>query len=148
MDRRGFLMLGGAAGVAGVGVVSLLAGQGRSSELAGAGYMHEPMSVEEMRARGALIVDIRTPPEWAQTGVIEGAELVTFEGTGSFAGAFLAALGDKIADGREVVLICRSGNRTQAAAGALAGRIENKVTSVEGGMKRLMREGYRPVAVE
>lgn len=144
MERRGFLMLGGAAALAGLGVVAMLTGQGHAE----AGYAHEPLTVEEMRARGALIVDIRTPPEWAETGVIEGAELVTFEGAGSFAGTFLAALGDKITDGREVVLVCRSGNRTQAAAGALAGRIPNKVTSVEGGMKRLMREGYRPVAVE
>ncbi|WP_300513614.1 rhodanese-like domain-containing protein [Aliiroseovarius sp.] len=143
MYRRGFLILGGAAGVAGFGAVLLKTAQG----FAEVGFSHVPLSVDEMRARGALIVDIRTPSEWALTGVIEGAELVTFQGASSFAGSFMAALGDKIADGRDVVLICRSGNRSQTAAGALAGRIPNKVISVAGGMKRLMLEGYRPVAV-
>ena len=143
MNRRGFLMLGGAATFAGAGLVATWAGQGQAET----GFAHEPLSVDQMRARGALIVDIRTPPEWAQTGVIDGAELVTFEHPSSFPAAFLTAVGDQIEDGREVVLICRSGNRTQAAGAALAAVIPNQVTSVEGGIKRLMREGYTPVAV-
>ena len=32
------------------------------------------MTVDQMKADGALIVDIRTPEEWAETGVIDGAE--------------------------------------------------------------------------
>lgn len=38
----------------------------------------QAMTVDEMRANGGLIVDIRTPEEWAEEGVIAGARLVTF----------------------------------------------------------------------
>lgn len=142
MNRREVLMAGGGlslAGVLGVGWSSI----GRAEQ----GFAHEALSVAEMRERGALIVDIRTPPEWAQTGVVEGAELVTFESARSFPAAFLTALGDQIEDGREVALICRSGNRTQAAGQALAGVIDNQVISVSGGIKRLIREGLKTVPV-
>ena len=75
------------------------------------GFEHKVMTVDEMKAAGALIVDIRTPPEWYQTGVIEGAKLVTFQDPLSF----LGAIKDEIADGRDIVLVCRSGNRTSAS---------------------------------
>ena len=66
-------------------------------------YEHKIMSVDEMRASGALIVDIRTQPEWYQSGVIEGARLITFQDPN----AFVAENGPDIADGRDVVLVCR-----------------------------------------
>ncbi len=144
MNRRNLLMMAGMALLAGgVGVGSL-----RQAEADGvAGFAHEPLTLAEMRARDAVIVDIRTPPEWDQTGVVDGAELVMFQGARSFPAAFLAALGDEVADGREVFLICRSGNRSQLAGQALAQAIDNPVTSVAGGMKRLLREGVRTVSV-
>ena len=77
-----------------------------------AGYETLPMTVDEMQADGALIVDIRGPDEWAETGVINGAKLVTFTDPDSF----LAAVGADLADGRDLVLICHSGRRSAAAA--------------------------------
>lgn len=107
------------------------------------GYEHKVMTVEEMKASGALLVDIRTPPEWHQTGVIEGALLITFQDPQSFHDA----IRDDIADGRDVVLICRSGSRTQAAGMYLAQMIDNKVISAAGGMIEIVgRQGYEPVA--
>ncbi len=141
MNRRGFLIAGAAVALGGVVYFSV------GSRQAEARFAHLPLSLEQMQADGALIVDIRTPPEWAQTGVIEGASLVTFERPGTFADSFMAALGDQVANGREIVLICRSGNRSQMAGLALAARVSNRVISVAGGMKRLMREGYHPVPV-
>jgi rhodanese-related sulfurtransferase len=108
-------------------------------------YEHKIMSVDEMRASGALVVDIRTQPEWYQTGVIEGARLITFHDPN----AFVAEIGPDIADGRDVVLVCRSGSRTQAAGMYLAQMIPNKVISAEGGMIEVVaRQGYQPVAPE
>ncbi len=72
------------------------------------GFEHKEMSVDEIRASGGLLVDIRTPPEWHQTGVIEGARLLTFQDPQSF----VAAIRDDIADGRDVVLVCRSTGAT------------------------------------
>ena len=99
------------------------------------------MTVEQMKADGALIVDIRTPEEWAETGVIEGAKLVTFTDPESF----LAAVGPDLADGRDLVLVCRSGRRSGAAAEALQSLIPNRIISQDGGMSVLIGEGYQAV---
>ncbi len=106
------------------------------------GFETRPLSLAEMQASGALIVDIRRPEEWAETGVIEGARLVTFEGAQSF----IAAVGPDLAGGRDLILICRSGRRSAAAAEALQTMIPNRIISVEGGMGRIIDEGYQTVA--
>lgn len=103
--------------------------------------VEEALTVEQMQASGALVVDIRTPEEWAETGVIDGAKLVTF----TDADSFLAAVGPEIADGRDLVLVCRSGRRSGIAAEALAGVIPNRVISQQGGMVGLVAGGYSPV---
>lgn len=99
------------------------------------------LTVDEMKKDGGLIVDIRTPPEWQQTGVIEGADLVTFQDPDSF----LAKVGPQIADGRDLILICRTGHRSSAAAKILEGRIPNKIVSINGGMLREIGAGYQTV---
>ena len=99
------------------------------------------LTVEQMKADDALIVDIRTPEEWAETGVIEGAKLVTF----ADADSFLAAVGPDLADGRDLVLVCRSGRRSGAAAEALQSLIPNRIVSQDGGMSVLIGEGYPAV---
>lgn len=106
------------------------------------GYETQALSVEEMKAIGGVIVDIRRPEEWVETGVIAGAKLVTFEGAQSF----IAAIGPDLADGRDLILICRSGRRSAAAAEALQSMIPNRIISVEGGMGRIIDEGYQAVA--
>lgn len=136
LTKRQFLGFGVAAvaGVAGIGYAI-------SSTSGAAGYEHGYLTVEQMKETGGLIVDIRTAPEWRETGVIDGAELVTFKDPASF----LAQIGPEIADGRDLILICRSGNRTNAAARALAGRIPNRIVSVDGGMRRVISGGYQTV---
>ena len=107
------------------------------------GFEHKVMTVDEIAASGALLVDIRTPPEWHQTGVIEGAKLITFQDPQGF----IDQIKDEIADGRDVVLICRSGSRTQAAGMYLAQMLDNQVISAAGGMIEIVgRQGYQPVA--
>lgn len=105
------------------------------------GFAHLPLDAGSLTAGEALVVDIRRPEEWAETGVVEGSVLLTFTSPERF----LAQLGPALADGRDLVLICRSGNRTQAAADALAGRIPNRIVSVEGGIRRVISEGYQTV---
>lgn len=114
-----------------------LAGMARAE-----GFEVKPLAVSEMQAEGGVIVDIRTPEEWAETGVIDGARLVTFTGAQSF----IAAVGPDLADGRDLILICRSGRRSAAAAEALQPMIPNRIISVEGGMGRIIDEGYQTVA--
>ena len=105
------------------------------------GYEKLEMSVDEMKATGALIVDIRTPQEWKDTGVIAGAKLVTF----GDADGFLKAVGKDLTDGRPLILVCRSGNRSSSAAAALAGKIPNRIISANGGMSAAIAAGYQTV---
>ncbi|MBV7377990.1 rhodanese-like domain-containing protein [Maritimibacter dapengensis] len=137
MERRHFLVL------AGIGGVALIAGGGyfASMEPAGAGYEHRPLTAADLTEGDALVVDIRRPEEWAETGVVEGSMLFTF----TTADRFLAQVSGELSDGRDLVLICRTGNRTQAAADALAGQIPNRIVSVEGGITRIISDGYQTV---
>lgn len=125
--------------------LTLLLGFGLGSPaLAQDHYIAQP-SAAELQSADVLLIDIRRPEEWAQTGVLPNARLLTYE---QFATpqAFLAALAPQLEDGRPIALICRTGNRTDAAARALAGLLEQPVIDIQGGMMRLMREGYQPTA--
>lgn len=67
-----------------------------------------------------VLVDIRQPEEWRQTGVAEGAIRISMghpEGGEGFLRDLLAAVGDD--RDAPVVLICRTGNRTSQVVPAL-----------------------------
>lgn len=98
------------------------------------------LQAEQLQQTGALVVDIRQPHEWRETGVLPNAHLVTFGDTE----AFLAEIATMRAPGQPLVLICRSGNRTAQASRLLAGRIDAPVVNVTGGMLRLLAEGFSP----
>lgn len=66
----------------------------------------------------AVLVDVREPDEWAQTGVAAPAVLLPksdFDGARKQWADFLAKVGDK-----QIVLYCRSGHRAGIVAAALA----------------------------
>lgn len=64
--------------------------------------------------QGVPVIDIRTAPEWAETGVIKGSHLLTFfDQNGRYDAAAWLAQVQKIATPEQaVVVICRSGSRT------------------------------------
>lgn len=107
-------------------------------------YVAQPPAAE-LQDADVLLVDIRRPEEWKQTGVLPNAHLLTYEHFDS-AEAFAAALAPQLQDGRPVALICRTGNRTNLAARALAGVLDQPVIDIQGGMVRLIRDGYTPGA--
>ncbi len=88
-----------------------------------------------------LVVDIRRPEEWVQTGVVEGAVLVTY----TDAESFVARIAPMLEPGQSVALICRSGNRTSRAAREIAAKLDNPVIDIAGGMLRVTAEGYSPL---
>lgn len=88
-----------------------------------------------------LLVDIRTPAEWKETGVINGALLVTY----STPDAFMAAVKPHLKPGQRLGLICRSGNRSSRAAQQVAPLVEGAVVDIAGGMGRVLGQGYAPV---
>ncbi|MCD8213053.1 MAG: rhodanese-like domain-containing protein [Campylobacter sp.] len=86
------------------------------------------------------IVDIRTPGEWQETGVIKDAKLVTLVNDKD---VFLANLKDAGIDtSKPFALICRSGRRSMAAA-RLIDNEKMDITNLDGGMSGLMSKGYK-----
>ncbi|AGA32661.1 Rhodanese-like protein [Thioalkalivibrio nitratireducens DSM 14787] len=74
-------------------------------------------ALEQKVRDGAMIIDIRRPDEWRETGVIEGSYLVTaFDERGHLTREFPALFGQLTDPQQPVVLICRTGNRTDALA--------------------------------
>lgn len=68
-----------------------------------------------LAASGVAVIDIRTEPEWKETGVIAGSHLLTFfdEKGNADPAAWLRKLQAIAGPGQPVAVICRSGNRTQ-----------------------------------
>lgn len=100
----------------------------------------EAMTADQIsaaQADGAVVIDIRRPEEWAETGVLPGARLITFVDTDSF----LGALGPDMIERHDLILVCHSGRRSGLAADALWHLLPNAVVSVDGGMSRLIAEG-------
>lgn len=88
-------------------------------------------------AGAVLIVDIRTPEEWARTGVPKGAALVPLTDGGqrlraSFVGEVRGLLDGAL--GRPVALICRSGARSAFARRLLLAEGVTAVLDVAEGM--------------
>jgi len=94
---------------------------------------------------GMKIIDIRTSPEWRETGIVENSVPITFFFfLGRYdAQAFLAQLDKHVKKDREFALICRTGNRTVAVSDFLS-KQGYKVVNLKGGIVKLMKQGYMP----
>ncbi|PLX36433.1 MAG: peptidylprolyl isomerase [Hyphomicrobiales bacterium] len=94
-------------------------------------------------AAGVKIVDIRRPEEWQQTGVVEGSHLLTvFDKRGRVNPDFLKKLGEIASPDDEVILICRTGNRTEAVSKYLSEKAGyGKIDNVKNGITRWIKEG-------
>jgi rhodanese-related sulfurtransferase len=89
-------------------------------------------------ASGVPVIDIRTEGEWKETGVIAGSRLLTFfdENGRSNPPQWLEKLKPIAKPEQPVILVCRSGNRTRAAAQFLAEQAGYKtVYNVSHGIK-------------
>jgi rhodanese-related sulfurtransferase len=100
---------------------------------------------EEIVKSGIKIIDIRTSPEWKETGIVENSIPITFfDEQGRYnAETFLNELTKHVKKDREFALICRTGNRTVAVSEFLS-KQGYKVINLKGGIKRLMSQGYVP----
>ncbi len=96
------------------------------------------VSVDEasrLRDAGAFILDVREPDEWA-AGHIDGATLIPL--------GDLAARVGQVPVHRQVVVVCRSGNRSAQGRDILLGAGLPSVTSMAGGMNDWVASG-KPV---
>lgn len=92
-----------------------------------------PEQARSMAASGAFILDVREPSEWAEFHV---------------AGTTLIPLGQlekrlsEVPRDREVVVICRSGNRSTSGRDILAKAGFTSVTSMSGGLLSWRAKGF------
>lgn len=101
----------------------------------------------EFLNRGIPIVDIRTPAEWRETGIVKGASTVMFfdEQGGYDAEKFLKDLNSAVDTKKPFAIICRTGSRTAVVGDFLAKQLGYSVINLQGGMVNLVKMGYKPV---
>lgn len=99
-----------------------------------------------LQEKGVPVVDIRTPEEWRDTGVIKGARLMTYSFSGGFdKAAWLKQVQQVAKPGEPVILVCRSGRRSAAVANYLESQpTKRKIYNASGGMNDWKSSG-RPV---
>lgn len=77
------------------------------------------------RQHDAVVLDVREPHEWAATGVLPGSELISL-------GELPRSL-DRLDPRTAILVVCRSGNRSQTAAEFLT-RAGFRAANLSGGI--------------
>ncbi len=98
---------------------------------------------------GIAVVDVRTPAEWKQTGVLPGSRLLTFfDERGAYdVDAWLKSLREIAARGDPVVLICQQGVRSKVISRFLDEQVGyERVYDAVGGIADWIRQGLPTVA--
>jgi rhodanese-related sulfurtransferase len=91
------------------------------------------------------IIDIRTPGEWKETGIVKGSyTIMFFDEEGRFdIPRFLEALNRVVKKGERFALICRTGSRTTEVSPFLSQQLGYDVINLAGGLVKLTEEGYK-----
>ena len=82
------------------------------------------------------IVDIRTPGEWKETGLLKGAiPIMLFDERGNYdLRKFLKQLNDAVDTTKPFAIICRTGSRTSVLANFLSKKMNYKVINLKSGI--------------
>ena len=82
------------------------------------------------------IVDIRTPGEWRETGIVKNSVPIMFfnERGGYNVDAFLTELNAKVDTKKQFALICRTGSRTTMISAFLSKELGYSVINIKGGI--------------
>jgi rhodanese-related sulfurtransferase len=102
--------------------------------------------LERLLQQSVPVIDIRRPEEWRETGVVEGSRGMTFvDANGRVMPNFLETFSATVSKDQPIVLICRTGNRTDVLARYLMERMGySQVYNVRDGIMGWLSEG-RPV---
>lgn len=84
-----------------------------------------------------IVLDVRSPEEWAQDGHIEGATLIPLP-------ELKARAADELPRDAEIVVYCRTGNRSAQAVAYLASAGYTSVSDM-GGIQDWIAAGYEVV---
>ncbi len=93
------------------------------------------------------IIDIRTPAEWKETGIVKNSyTIMFFDETGNFnVERFLNQLNMIVKKGEKFALICRVGSRTGIVSQFLSDKLDYNVVNLKGGIMKMISEGYKTV---
>jgi rhodanese-related sulfurtransferase len=101
------------------------------------------VELKSLQAQGVPVYDVRRADEWEQTGIVEGSRRLTFvDDKGRVMPDFVEKFTKAVGKNDPVILICRTGNRTDALSRALVEQLGyTKVYNVKNGITRWIREG-------
>ena len=109
--------------------------------------LKQEWATEGFLNKNIKIIDIRTPAEWKETGIVKGSKTIMFfdeEGNYNIP-AFLKELDKVVKKDEQFALICRVGSRSGMVSDFLANKLGYRVINLKGGIMKLISEGYRPV---
>ena len=96
--------------------------------------------------QGTPLYDVRRADEWRQTGVVEGSRKLTYvDASGRENPEFLRNFVAEVDKNEPVILICRTGNRTNALGYELAKQGYTKIFNVRDGITRWIGENQPTV---
>lgn len=139
-SKKLYWILGGLALIAMIvtaGVIFFQNGGGTGNTATAA--LPKEISVDEaqtLRQDGAFILDVRQPEEWVDYH-IPGSTLIPL-------GELESRLSE-VPEDQEIVVVCRSGNRSQAGRDILTSAGFSQVTSMSGGVSTWRSSGYETV---
>ena len=92
-------------------------------------------------------IDIRTPEEWKETGIVKGSyTIMFFDEEGNFSVPdFLNKIDKVVKKDEPFALICRVGSRTGIVAEFLSDKLGYNVINLKGGIMKMIYEGYKTV---
>ncbi|MDH4285915.1 MAG: rhodanese-like domain-containing protein [Gallionella sp.] len=96
---------------------------------------------------GVPVIDVRTAPEWEESGIVPGSRLLTYfdERGNANPAAWLEKVKGFAKQADPVIVICRSGNRTKAVSQLLSQQAGYaKVYNVKHGIRGWIKEN-RPI---
>jgi len=107
---------------------------------------HVPASADFLK-KNIKIIDIRTPAEWKETGVIKGSyQIMFFDEKGEFnIELFLTQLKMLVKKDEKFAIICRTGARTHMVGEFLANKQGYDVINLKGGLMRMLMSGYKTI---
>ena len=108
-----------------------------------------PAQLQEKIGKNVVVIDIRTPPEWKELGVVPTSQKIMFfdQQGGYNVGSWMTEFGKIVKDKNQpFVLVCRSGNRTGTVGEFLAKKLKFKnVYHLQNGIKSWIKENRRVI---
>ena len=104
--------------------------------------------LEKLIASGVTVIDVRTPGEWKQTGIVEGSIPIMFfdEKRQAHPQQWMQQASEYIESNSPVAIICRTGSRSKAVGNFLVKQHGyQNVYNVTGGIKDWVISGNKTI---